>query len=47
VEIIAGGPHDFIDGFQTKLNDIGEAIYETFFGMRPIKGAAARLEVPL
>lgn len=40
-EIISGGMHEFIDGFQTKLNMVGEAIYETFFAMRPV-GAAER-----
>jgi hypothetical protein len=35
-EIIAGGLHEFIDNFQTKLNDVGLAIHETFFAMRPM-----------
>jgi hypothetical protein len=26
-----GGLHDFIDGFQGKLNDIGDAVHEMFF----------------
>jgi uncharacterized alpha-E superfamily protein len=30
-EIIAGGLHEFIDRFQIKLNQVGEAISETFF----------------
>jgi uncharacterized alpha-E superfamily protein len=34
-EIIAGGLHEFIDNFQVKLNDVGLAIHETFFAMRP------------
>ncbi len=34
-EIIAGGIHEFIDGFQTQLNLVGEAIYETFFALPP------------
>jgi uncharacterized alpha-E superfamily protein len=25
------GLHEFIDHFQSKLNDIGEAIFDTFF----------------
>ena len=33
-EIIAGGIHEFIDGFQTRLNLVGEAIYEAFFASR-------------
>ena len=35
-DIIAGGLHEFIDAFQTKLNSVGEAIYETFFALQPI-----------
>ena len=30
-EIIAGGLHEFIDRFQIKLNQVGDAISETFF----------------
>lgn len=36
--IIAGGLHEYIDGFQTQLNSIGESINTTFF--------AARVESP-
>jgi uncharacterized alpha-E superfamily protein len=35
-EIISGGLHEFVDNFQTKLNLVGEAIYETFFALRPV-----------
>ncbi len=34
-EIIEHGLHEFIDRFQSKLNWVGEAISETFFGVRP------------
>jgi uncharacterized alpha-E superfamily protein len=34
-EIIAGGVHEFIDGFQEKLNLVGEAICEAFFAVPP------------
>lgn len=30
-EIIAHGVHEYVDQFQTKLNQIGQGIYETFF----------------
>jgi uncharacterized alpha-E superfamily protein len=30
-EVMRGGLHDFIDGFQGKLNDIGDAVHEMFF----------------
>ncbi|MFI5305134.1 MAG: alpha-E domain-containing protein [Nitrospiria bacterium] len=34
-EIIASGLHEFLDEFQTRLNKVGDAIYETFFAMHP------------
>jgi uncharacterized alpha-E superfamily protein len=34
-EIIADGIHEFIDGFQTRLNLVGEAIHEAFFAVPP------------
>lgn len=33
-EIIDGGLHEFLDGFQVKLNAIGDALQETFFDLR-------------
>ena len=41
-EIIAGGLHEFVDDLQTRLNDVGEAIYETFFAMRPLETMATQ-----
>lgn len=35
-EIIAGGIHEFIDHFQSKLNEVGDAIFETFFARQPV-----------
>lgn len=35
-EIIAGGLHEYLDAFQTKVNAVGDAVYETFFAMRPV-----------
>lgn len=34
-EIIYAGLHEFLDGLQTKLNAIGDGIYETFITMQP------------
>jgi uncharacterized alpha-E superfamily protein len=34
--IVQNGFHEFIDSFQTRLNRVGRAIYETFFAMRPV-----------
>lgn len=38
-DVLAGGLHEFVDAFQTKLNTVGEHIHETFFALRPIGGA--------
>jgi uncharacterized alpha-E superfamily protein len=35
-EIVAAGLHQFLDAIQIKLNGCGNAIFETFFAMRPI-----------
>jgi uncharacterized alpha-E superfamily protein len=40
-EIIGNGLHEFIDGFQTELNDVGAAIHDTFFA---VPGSAAHTE---
>ncbi len=34
-EIIGAGLHEFLDGLQTKLNDVGAGIYQTFIALRP------------
>lgn len=34
-ELISLGLHEFLDGFQTKLNGVGDAIFDTFFSLRP------------
>lgn len=35
-EIIDQGLHEFIDAFQFQLNEVGDAIHETFFAIRPV-----------
>ncbi len=35
--IIKSGLHEYIDQFQTKLNNVGSAIHETFFAPRPLR----------
>jgi len=45
-EILEGGLHEYVDRLQTKLNDIGDAINETFFALRH-KGVTAIIERPL
>lgn len=34
--VVYSGVHEFLDHFQLKLNEVGEAIFETFFAMRPL-----------
>jgi uncharacterized alpha-E superfamily protein len=41
-EILSGGLHEFFDGFQFKLNRTDDAIYETFFALRPVEGVTAK-----
>ncbi|HEV3024482.1 MAG TPA: alpha-E domain-containing protein, partial [Pirellulales bacterium] len=35
-EIIEQGLHEFIDAFQIQLNKVGDAIFDTFFALRPL-----------
>jgi uncharacterized alpha-E superfamily protein len=35
-QIIRGGLHEFVDGLQSRLNAVDEAIHETFFSLRPV-----------
>ena len=37
-EIIQGGLHEFLDELQTRLNRIDDAVFETFFTLRPLTG---------
>lgn len=37
-EIMAQGLHEFLDTAQTRLNEIGTAIFETFFALRSVSG---------
>jgi len=37
-QILNQGLHEFLDALQTKLNLIGDGIFETFFALRPIGG---------
>jgi uncharacterized alpha-E superfamily protein len=37
--IIDNGLHEFIDGLQTRLNEVGDAIHHTFFAIRPVESA--------
>jgi uncharacterized alpha-E superfamily protein len=34
--VLYSGVHAFLDHFQLKLNEVGDAIFETFFAMRPL-----------
>ena len=35
-EIISRGLHEFVDDLQSRLNHLSDAVYDTFFAMRPI-----------
>ena len=35
-DVVARGLHEFIDSLQTKVNDVGNAIFETFFASQPL-----------
>jgi len=37
-QVLHSGLHEFLDAFQTKLNDVGDDIYKTFFALRPVDG---------
>ena len=43
-EVVATGLHEFLDGLQTKINLVDDAIFETFFTMQrvPTKAASSR-----
>lgn len=41
-DVIGTGLHEFIDGMQTKLNQVGDAVHDTFFAMRPYEPPYSR-----
>ncbi|MCA9774239.1 MAG: alpha-E domain-containing protein [Myxococcales bacterium] len=40
-EIFEAGLHEYLNDFQTKLNEVSAAIFEVFFAIRPIDGRAS------
>jgi uncharacterized alpha-E superfamily protein len=44
-DVILGGLHEFFDSFQAELNCIGDAIFQTFFALRPVEGVTPKGEV--
>lgn len=36
-EVIAGGLHEYLDALQVKLNAVDDAVFETFFRLRPVE----------
>ncbi|HLJ11627.1 MAG TPA: alpha-E domain-containing protein [Planctomycetaceae bacterium] len=40
-DIIEEGLHEFVDRFQTRLNLVDDAVYQTFFASRPLERPAA------
>jgi uncharacterized alpha-E superfamily protein len=45
--IIAGGVHQYLDSLQTRLNDLGEAVYDTFFAHAPTMPPAIPTPPPM
>ncbi len=41
-EIIHGGLHEFLDDLQTGLNRLDDAVFETFFTLRPLTGIGSQ-----
>jgi uncharacterized alpha-E superfamily protein len=41
-DVIANGLHEFVDDLQSRLNQIGEAIHDAFFDLRPLELAVVR-----
>ena len=42
-EIVGRGLHEFVDDLQGRLNEVGDAIHDTFFALRPMESAALQL----
>lgn len=40
-DIMLEGLHEFLDALEDKLNAVGEAVFDTFFALRPLTGAVA------
>jgi len=40
-DIFRAGLHEFLDGLQVRLNLVGDAIFDTFFALRPLQKVAA------
>lgn len=45
-DIFTTGLHEFLDGFQSKLNLVDEHVYSTFFAIRPLTEVAAAASRP-
>ena len=46
-QIISGGLHEFVEDLQTRLNAVGDSIFDAFFAMRLLDGAETRRESSL
>ena len=40
-EVISGGLHEFLDSLQRKMNYVDDAVFETFFALRPVANTIA------
>jgi len=46
-EVMDTGLHQFLDQFQESLNEVGDAIFQTFFALRPLPESNSDKETPL
>ncbi len=42
-DVIQQGLHEHLDAIQVRLNDIGDAVFDTFFAFRTVAGAVVNL----
>jgi uncharacterized alpha-E superfamily protein len=40
-DCISAGLHEFVDHFQMELNHVGDAVFDTFFALRPLHTTTA------
>ena len=44
-EIMGIGLHEFLDAFQQRLNQVDDAIYDTFFALHPVGDAPMQRQI--
>jgi uncharacterized alpha-E superfamily protein len=41
--IVDAGLHEFVDGLQTRINEVGSQVFDAFFALRPVRSPDADL----